>query len=463
MSRPLCVAAAILFVVWAPGSSIAQDKLKGIVGRHLEKVEGYLEKSEQALAANNLRDAKMLLGEAETHWKTFSEWNAGKYDPNHQQVVAAARHIEELRAKVKGESDTTAAQGASLKVIVKIISESKDRLEKVNDESRRLLREYSSTKSDFDMGRADLKKLREKMEGLRTIIGRFNDLLPPARAAAAEFRKQFPNKQELSQRFGRDGYLAFDAAERVASFPDIWLTELKSLVDDALKTATENISQAESKLAGAGEQHEALHQSIAESAEKWALGFADLLLEFANIAFPELSDEAKKVVPEFVKAREEYLARIGPLRKRIDAIDVGIRKLRKQVVAADARRAAAARRRLEATRFPKSEYTGGEWDAVARAMRKLWTDANADKQLLRLSISSPWDERNEARWRRDHVWVSGTYRYIDAFFLAKLGNGEHYYYLSTFRKKRQSDGSWSELKHRGTGWGQRILTENIDK
>ena len=96
-------------------------------------------------------------------------------------------------------------------------------------------------------------------------------------------------------------------------------------------------------------------------------------------------------------------------------------------------------------------------------MRKLWTDANADKQLLRLSISSPWDERNEARWRRDHVWVSGTYRYIDAFFLAKLGNGEHYYYLSTFRKKRQSDGSWSELKHRGTGWGQRILTENIDK
>jgi hypothetical protein len=238
---------------------------------------------------------------------------------------------------------------------------------------------------------------------------------------------------------------------------------LKRLVDETLKMVTDSINRAEKKLADAGGQHERLQRRIAESAESSVLGYADLLLEFPNIAFPELSDAAKKAVPEFVEAREEYLSRIVPLRKRIDAIDVGIRKLRKQVVAAEARNAEAARRRIDAARFPKSKYTGGEWDAVERDMRKIWASAYPDRQLLKLSILSPWEERNEAFWRADNVWISSTYRYIDAFFLAKLPSGEHYYYLSTFRKKRLSEGSWSELKFHGTGWGQRILTENINK
>ena len=294
MSKFICLTVAATILCCSPASLIAQDKLKGVVGQHLEQVEGYLEKSEKALDANNLRDAKMLLGEAETHWKTFKEWNAGKYDPNHPQVVAAAKRIEQLSAKVQGDSDTTAAKGASLETIVKIITENKDRLEKVNNESRALLRDYSSVKNHNDMSQADLKKLREKMEELRPIIGRFNNLLPPARAVAAEFQKQFPNKDELSQRFGRDGYLAFDAAERVASFPDIWLTELKRIVDDTLKTVTENIIGAERKLAGAGDQHEALHRIIADSAESSVLGFADLLLEFPNIAFPHALRRGEK-------------------------------------------------------------------------------------------------------------------------------------------------------------------------
>lgn len=83
MSQCICLTLAATILSCGSANLIAQDKLKGIVGRHLEKVEGYLEKSEKALAAKNMRDAKMLLGEAEKHWKTFKEWNAGKYDPNH--------------------------------------------------------------------------------------------------------------------------------------------------------------------------------------------------------------------------------------------------------------------------------------------------------------------------------------------------------------------------------------------
>ena len=113
--------------------------------------------------------------------------------------------------------------------------------------------------------------------------------------------------------------------------------------------------------------------------------------------------------------------------------------------------------------FPKSKYTGGDWDAVERDMRKIWTEAHSERQLLKLSIFSPWEERNEAFWRADNVWVSATYRYIDAFFLAKLSNGEHYYYLSTFRQKRLSKGNWSELRYHGAGQGNKILSENIDK
>lgn len=441
----------------APGgqeSSPTYEKLKGVVGHHLAKVENILNNIEKELAGHNMRGAKQSLAEANREWKAFVEWNAGKYDPKHPQVLAVARRIEMARTKVAEADDTAAAEGASLKAIVKIMAENKDRLNKVDDESRGLLRNYSSTKSDFDMGRADLKKLRGKMEGLRTIIGRFNDLLPPARAVAAEFKKQFPDRKVLSQKFGQDGWEADDAANRIASFPDLWLTELKRLVDDAFESATANISEAESKLASVAGKAEAIQENTADSAEKWALGFADLLLDFPDIAFPELSDEARKAVPEFVKARKEYLARIAPLRKRIDAIAVQVGKLRKQTVD-------AARRRIGTARFPKSEYTGGQWKAAEKDIRAAWARRITDKQLLKISIYSPWEEREEARWRNDR-WIVGTYRYIGANCLAKLADGKHMVYRMTFRNTKQG-GGWSELAQWSVGHVYEILPENADK
>lgn len=555
MSRSICLAAAALILSSAPVNLMAQDKLKGVVGHHIEQVESYLNKTDKALARKDMREAKMLLGEAEKHWKTFQEWNAGKYDPKHPQVVAAEKRIEELRkkiaedsrdndqsaaedsaekqdsaggqekltgvvghhlekvdrllagveeslarhdvkmaamtwgeaeqewkafrewnagkydpkhpqvaavakrfdmlgAKVKQETETTESQGESLEAIMRIIAENESRLKAANDESRDLLRNYESTKSDFDMGQADLAKLREKMEALRTVVQRFNDLLAPARAIAADFQKQFPDPQELSQKFGIEGRQAAQAAERVGNSPDLWLEELKRHVEDAFETATSNISEAESALASAADQPEIRQNVITDSAEKWALGFADLLLELPGVAFPELPDEAKKSVPEFVKARQEYLARVEPLRKRIDAIAVQVGKLRKDVVDAE-------RRRIAAARFPKSEYTGGKWDEAEKDIRAVWAGEIPDKELLKVSISSPWDERTEARWRNDH-WIIGTYRYITANCLAKLADGKHMVYRMTFRNTKRN-GEWSELAHWGVGRVYEMLPENADE
>ena len=77
-----------------------QDKLSRIVERHLQQVVKYLDLTDKAVTAKNAKQAADYLEQAETQWKTFQEWNKGKYDPKHPDVVAAAERIVVTRKGV---------------------------------------------------------------------------------------------------------------------------------------------------------------------------------------------------------------------------------------------------------------------------------------------------------------------------------------------------------------------------
>jgi len=93
VKHPIPLIGSAMLVALLAGSAPAQEKLSAILTHHLEKVTSYLGKAEKAVEAKDTRQAKTCLGEAETYWKTFHEWNAGKFDPAHPRIQAAAERL----------------------------------------------------------------------------------------------------------------------------------------------------------------------------------------------------------------------------------------------------------------------------------------------------------------------------------------------------------------------------------
>ena len=64
-------------------------------------------------------------------------------------------------------------------------------------------------------------------------------------------------------------------------------------------------------------------------------------------------------------------------------------------------------------------------------VRKAFEAKIQDKKLLKIDIYSPWEEREEVKWRNNH-WEVKTYRYVGANCLAKLKSGKFMVYRMNF-------------------------------
>jgi hypothetical protein len=415
-----------------------------------------LDRAEKAVADKELRQANTYIEEIEKTWNTQKKWEAGKFDPKHPEIVAFETRVAKVRAAVSGLDAQAADAAENLPAVLNAIAENSKRLDEAYNTARVSFRALSSLRSSIDSGREqDLGKLRAKMDELAILVEGVNVLLPDANAAAKAFRKQYPDFNAL-EKLVPNGRKAGQAVVRLEEFPSEWLKEITRELDGALDEAESNITMyglnQREVLEGTDEQRKV---SAANSADKWVVQYADLLLDWIPMGLPELPKASQALLPEFVKARKEALARAAPMRKNIAMIGGLVGEARKEVFD-------AKRRKLEQARFPKSKYSGAEQASAEKVIRQAWAKKITDKKLLKVAIYQPWNERSEARWRNDH-WIVGTYRYIGANCLAKLPSGKHMVYRMTFRNTRGADGKWSELEQWSVGHVYEILAENIDK
>ena len=418
----------------------------------MKQIHRGLDEAQEAAAAKNLRQAKISVERAEERWKSQREWNVGKYDPQHPDVVALTAKLNKVKASVAELGGRAAKAAENLPAVLAAITESSQKLAEAHDKAYAGLRTLSSVMRD-----GDVDKLRAQMEKARVLVERVNTLLPDARAAAQGFRKQFPDFRVL-EKLVRDGRRAGQAVERLEKFPANWLRECNYFVKEALDGAGKNIKMfGLDRLKVLEGKDGARKTNAADSAEEHVVEYADALLEIIPVVFPELRKQDQSWLPEFVKAREDAMKRAAPMRADIKKVAAAVGKSRKEMVD-------AKRRRLERARFPKSQYRGGKWRDAERSIRLAWAQMRdiTDKQLLKTAIYSPWEVRTQAR-RRNNRWILGTYRYIGVNCLARLRSGKYMVYRMTFRNAKLPNGTWGPLRQWSVGHVYEILKENIDK
>ncbi|MFC1885471.1 hypothetical protein ACFLZM_00220 [Thermodesulfobacteriota bacterium] len=415
----------------------------------MKQINGTLDGTQQEIEGQRLNVAKNSFRSARQYWEAFQKDYRGKYDPQHPDIVALTEKYNRVKAGLEGLSGQAAAAAENLPAVLAAITVSSDKLQKAYDEANAELRTLSSRISD-----GDVDKLHAQIAKVLPAVERVYALLPDAMATARDFRKQFPDFSTLSN-LVKDGGAAGQKVERLESFPALWLQASSYPVEEALKEAKNNIrNYGIGRLSTLEGKDENIKSNAARSAEEFVIVFSSTLLDIVPIILPELSAEVQALVPEIVKARQDAMSRVAPMRADIQKVTAAVRKVRKNVQD-------AAQRKLAHARFPKSKYHGGEWKDAEKNIRKAWAEAIPGKKLVKIDIYRPWEVRKEKRWKNNH-WVFNTYRYISANCLAKLQDGEYRVYRMTYRNTKQG-GGWSELKHRSVGHSYEILEENINK
>jgi hypothetical protein len=411
-----------------------------------------------AATMSSAKAKKMLEGKGTPWdvWNTKKAWDKGKFNPQHPDVVALEAKMVKAKKLLQARIEQGADAQSKLAQVLPVIMKNSALLKATHEKAKWEVQAVGSAVSD-----GDPDKLIKALDKVRLPVERVNTLLPGARNAVKNFRAQFPDMNELNKLTDFGSYQPGKMSPKnaliyVDRFADEWLHNLQFQVKEALREAESNIKMyGLNKLAVLKGKDTGLQQRAADSAEEQVVIFSSLLLDTVDALLPELTQEEKDVLPEFVQARQEALQKVSPMRKDIAKVNTAVRKIRKDVTDAE-------RHKLSAARFPKSDYKGGKWAEAEKVIRVAFTAKIKDKKLLKISIYRPWEVRDEARWRNDH-WQINTYRYIGANCLAKLKNGKYMVYRMNFRNTKLADGSWSPLEQWSVGHVYEILMENIDK
>ena len=395
-------------------------------------------------------------------WETRKKWEQGKFHPQHPDIMAMDARMDKLIKLMEARLAQGDDARERLAVVLPVIMKNYTLLKEAHEQAKWKVQALGSSVSD-----GDANKLMKALDEVRLPVERVNALLPGAQAAVKDFTTQFPDMDEYdklvddNKAYGHGKYRdekvrPEDAVNYVARFSDEWLQSLQYELKSALSEAEKNIKMyGLDRLAALKGKDKDLQQHAANSSEEHVIIFSSLLLETVDALLPELSAEDKVVLPKFVQARQEAMQKVKAMQADIAKVQTAVSKVRKNVIDAQ-------QRKLEAARFPKSQYKGGEWSDAEKVIRKAFEAKIKDKKLLNISIYRPWEVRDEAKWQHDH-WEISTYRYIGANCLAKLKNGKYMVYRMNFRNTRLADGKWSPLEQWSVGHVYEILKKNIDK
>ncbi len=427
----------------------ANDPLPSTMVYEMKQFNKALDRTLEEAPTMNIEKARQYL-EKDHPWYLKKEWNRGKFNPQHPDILAMDAKVVAAKEAVAARVAKADDAEANLGVVLAAIKQNAEALKAAHEDAKWKVRSISSTISDGDQ-----RKLTVELEKTRGAVERVNALLPAAREAVTVFRKQYPDMKEMED-LVENGLEARNVVLQVERFPKNWLEEVGREVSTALDEAEGNIKMyGLDQLADIEGSDKARQDYAADSSEKHVIIFSSILLETIDVLLPELPESDKAVLPEFVQARQDALDRAAPMKRNIAKVEAAVRKVRSDIVDAEHRKLAAAR-------FPQSEYHGGKWDDAEKLIRKAFETKIKDKKLLKIDIYLPWEVREEAKWRNDR-WVIKTYRYVGANCLTRLASGKYIVYRMNFRNTKMADGSWSTLEQWSVGHVYEILQENIDK
>ena len=413
------------------GGKATAAPLSSSVTRHLSKIESALSSADKQLAKEDLNAATSAFGEAKRHRANLDAWFAGQFDPSHATIRAIDQRIAAVGAKVEGLSGDAAGVGAVLPGVI----------DALKDAATRLQTAWKPLNLAMIASPPDVSKVRTHLDGVR-------DVAPSALEVAKRFREQFPNAARL-QRLSDRANEALTHCEAIEYVGGQFNGAVTRQTERALKKVKDAIQMGETvkaQMGGNAQLKGALAMQLdnaAKEAEPW--------LEAIGLFHPRPHSGAPMVTPksQAVTVEAEQLA------KRVAAMRADAARLRNEEVE-------LVKLTISKARFPKTEYVGGEWDDVAALCGKVYLGQMSDRQLLRVAVRSPWDERTEARWRNER-WVVGTYRYVGVWLCSRAPTGNCWVYGMSFRHTKQPEGSWGALEYWGVGTAYPILEDNVDK
>lgn len=398
----------------------------------VDKANAALDGFDQSMKFKKPKQARSSLDSAAGEIEKIEEYYAGRFDPKHPVWTALMTRFEKAAEALDALEGKASGMVKTLKPLLAAMQAENGRL---NDCRKKM--NYAV------LGDMDPKKMAEA----RALNARVRQILPGALETAKEFRKQFPNEDDVKKLVGDEGYTALFAVQQTEGFPGEWGKLTGRASEEWLREAENTFASFDSFIATAKKSgNKAVVDYHASNIEK-QVDEAEAHMGLVETFYA--SDEgASKEQKALLKRAQTILARGAEYRK-------AAAKLQNKAIA-------DAAARLKNARVPKTAFTEPKWTAVSKTIAAIYAKKHPKDQLKRVVISSDWDERTEARWR-NKSWVIGTYRYINAYCVAKNPSGKFRVYSMSFRRTRQSDGSFGALAAFGVGDVWEILEENIDK
>lgn len=397
----------------AGGAPPAGPAMPSFVVSRLKGVASSIDGAKQLFDGGNVRSARNTLNRAADQMKEIEERYAGKFPPDHPDVVAAKDGLEALEQAVAAEE---AKEGAAK-------AEAAARAAKATEESE----EWVKRLEPYAAGPG-----RPAHDPKRYFIGSFTEeeaemnrraaLFPEVKNLMAEYREKGPGEN------------ASDT-----------LKETVRQLEYQLSSFTGSLKSAgETYLREARTQIDFLHRRAKEESAKIGKGTPPLPLSQDAIGrSKQLLDRAARILgdgdPQITEAATKYN---------------GILEMNGRICTA----------RLSETRMQPDRFAGKDAGEIQDKARAILQEKKPGIRILRTTLIHPdWTEESVTEWTDSthSALRHRTTRFLSAQVAGKLGDETKIYTIYVARDRR-TDGSWSPL-YGHVMYEDPILEENVNK
>lgn len=397
----------------AGGAPPAGPAMPSFVASRLKGVASSIDSAKQWLDRGNVRSARNTLNRAAEQMREIEERYAGKFPPDHPDVVAVKETLETLEQAVAAEEAKAGAAKAEAAARAAQAAQA-------SEEWAGRLKPYATGAGQpgHDPDRYFIGGFTEE----EAEMNRRAALYPEVRNLMAEYREKGPGEDAsdtLKETVRQLEYQLSSFAGSLKSAGETYLREARTQIDFLHRRAEE-----ESAKIGKGTPPLPLSQD--------AVGRSKQLLDRAARI---LGDDA----PEIVESRTKY--------ERILEMDGKIRTAR-----------------LSETRMLPDRFSGKDAGEIRDKAAAVLREKKPGIRILRVTLIHPdWTEESVTEWTdtTHSALRHRTTRFLSVQAAGKLGS-ETKIYTIYVAKDRRTDGSWSPL-YGHVMYEDPILEENVNK
>lgn len=391
----------------------AGPAMPSFVASRLKGITSSIDNAKEWLDKGNVRSARNTLNRAADQMKEIEERYAGKYPPDHPDVVAAKEGLEALeRAVAAEEAKAGAAKAEAAARAAQAAKESEEWVKR--------LEPYATGPGQpaHDPKRYFIGSFTEE----EAEMNRRTALFPEVRSLMVEYREKGPGEN------------ASDTLKEIVRTLDYQIASFT----DSLKSA------GETYLRDARTQIDFLFKRAEQEAAKIGTGTLPIPLSQDAIGRSKrLLDQAARILgdgdPQITEAATKYN---------------GILEMNGKICAA----------RLSETRMLPDRFAGKGAMEIQDKARAILQEKKPGIRILRTTLIHPdWTEESVTEWTDSthSALRHRTTRFLSAQVAGKLGD-ETKIYTIYVAMDRRSDGSWSPL-YGHIMYEDPILAENVNK